>query len=139
MPAPLGNQNAVGNSGRPTVIDVMDVNDKFDAYIKREAYPVVKEFTGEYGISSTRFYELKDNNVMLKETLKKAIDKAEVYLSKYSTNTIKDIFTLKQKAFGWQDKQEIETSGNISINISMPRPALLPIVDDTVLLNEPKI
>lgn len=103
--------------GRPRKYDINDVIEKFEEYIKKEEEPLVQEFALNYGISRPRLYELAEENKELSDTIKKAIEKQEVFLLKGATrgqlNPTFCIFRLKQPCFGYNDKQEIEHNGKL--------------------------
>lgn len=92
--------------------DVNDIIEKLNIFIDENEEPLIQEFTLKYGISRSRFYDYAKENAELSDTIKKAIDKQEVYLIKNTEtgklNATFVIFRLKQKCFGWKDKQEID-------------------------------
>lgn len=99
--------------GRPPKYDVNDIIDKLKEFILAEDEPLIQAFILSYGISPRHFYELAEKNEELSQTIKKAITKQEYYLIKGAEsgriNPTFAIFRLKQKQFGWTDKQEIES------------------------------
>lgn len=108
---------------RPKEIDVKDVIRKLDKYIKDNEEPLIQEFILNYGISKSRFYALAEENSLLKDTIKNAILKQEIFLirgtERGKLNATFSIFRLKQKCFGWSDKQEVEHSGETTQNINI--------------------
>jgi hypothetical protein len=106
---------------RPRIYNVHDINEDFEEYLANEEYPTVEGFILKYDYNFDTFYrylaeEVRDGegNVIqnpLSETKKKADKKAEDYLQrnalKNTINPIFAMFVLKQKRFGWKDKQEI--------------------------------
>ncbi len=109
---------------RPKIYDVNDIVEKLNTYIKEHEEPMITEFCLEYDISRQYLYELKDkelnnNNSKLADTIKKAIEKEEMFLVKNAErqkiNPVFAMFRLKQPTFGYKDKQEIE-SNNTNTN-----------------------
>ena len=121
MAAAKGNQYAKGctNSGRPTIIDANDMCEKLSVYIKENEEPMIIDFCVQYGISKQRFYELVQNNQELADLQKELITKEESFLVRNGErghiNPVFTMFRLKQPAFGYKDKTEIETSGETTV------------------------
>lgn len=109
---------------RPRTIDVNDLIEKLNAYIDETEEPMITEFCLKYGISKSRLYELKAEYQELTDSIKKAISKEEQFLvqnaERNKINPIFAIFRLKQPCFGWKDKQEIETTGEV-INFNLDK------------------
>ena len=113
---------------RPIEHNIDDIIQSLEKYIELNEEPLVQEFALNYGISRSRLYELAEKNDILSYTIKKAIEKQEVYLLKNaSRNLINPTFTmfrLKQPTFGYKDKTEIDQNiGNkddkpLNINLS---------------------
>ena len=110
--------------GRPKIYNVEDIIEKLEKYITENEEPMIKEFCLNYGISSSHLYELKSDNERLSETIKKAIEKEEVFLLKNAErqkiNPVFAMFRLKQPAFGYKDKTEVETTIN-TITVEPPK------------------
>jgi hypothetical protein len=111
--------------GRPKQFNTEDIVKSLEAFISQNDEPLIQEFILNYGISPSRFYYLAKDNPELSDTIKKAINKQELYLIKKTEagaiNPIFAIFRLKQKQFGWTDKQEIEaqnTNHNMNEDLS---------------------
>lgn len=110
--------------GRPPKFDAAEINKALETFIMENNEPLIQEFTLNYGISQSRFYDLAKDNEKLSETIKKALTKQELYLIKQTQagniNPTFAIFRLKQKQFGWTDKQEVDskvTATNTNVNI----------------------
>ena len=106
---------------RPREINVDDIIKKLNEYIAVSEEPLIQEFILNYGISNSRFYDLAKENEELSETIKKAIAKQEVFIvrgaERGTLNATFCIFRLKQKCFGYKDKQEVEHSGGVKQEI----------------------
>jgi hypothetical protein len=106
--------------GRPVKFDAADMTKALESFISQNDEPLIQEFIMNYNISSSRFYDIAKDNKELKDTIKRAVDKQELYLIKNAQkgliNPTFAIFRLKQKQFGWSDKQEIEST-NTNYNI----------------------
>ena len=94
---------------------VEDLIKAYGDYVTTNDDPITVGFCAEYGISSSRFYDYVKDSEELSDILKRATDKQEAYLIRNAQNNkinpIFSMFRLKQKQFGWSDKQEIEVSG----------------------------
>ncbi len=91
------------------------LNKELKLYIKNTDIPIIAEFAYIHHIRRQLLYE----NEILSDTIKNLIDKKEFQLERKALENDIDktmaIFSLKQ--LGWRDKQEIEHSGNMEINI----------------------
>ena len=101
--------------GRPPKYSIVELVKEFREYVDSNDDPITVGFCAEYGISSSRFYDYVKDSEELSDILKRATDKQEAYLIRNAQNNkinpIFSMFRLKQKQFGWSDKQEIEVSG----------------------------
>lgn len=111
---------------RPTTIDVNDVIEKLNQYIDKNEEPLIQEFCLNYPISNSRFYDYEKENSELSEAIKRCIKKQEVFLvrnaERNKINPVFAMFRLKQKCFGYTDKQEIDqkVSGELTYSIKDP-------------------
>lgn len=107
---------------RPNKYDADDLANKLEIYIEEEANPIIAGFCIRPG-SPCRdtLYELAKNNKRLSDTIKKAIQKQEVFYENGAAlgvvNPTFAIFKLKQPAHGWTDKQQndVNMSGGLEI------------------------
>jgi len=104
--------------GRPIVWDkekIEETIELLDKYIDDNEIPIVAEFAYLHNIRKATLYEKEE----LKYSIKRLTEKKEAQLEKGALsgviNTTMAIFSLKQ--IGWSDKQEIEHSGEMSVNI----------------------
>lgn len=111
-------------AGRPKEYDVNDIIEQLNIYIGKTAEPLIQEFALKYDIPREYLYQLAYKNEELSYTIKKAINKQEVYLlrnaSKRTIDPTFTMFRLKQPCFGYKDKQEVEshnTNENLNYNI----------------------
>ncbi|MCY6957845.1 terminase small subunit [Clostridium brassicae] len=99
--------------------NVNDIIEKLNIFIDENEEPLIQEFCLQYGISRSRFYDYAAENKQLSDTIQKAIDKQEIFLIKNTErgklNPTFVIFRLKQKCFGWKDKQEIDQTVNAEV------------------------
>ena len=110
--------------GRPKIYNVDDIVEKLNKYIDDTEEPMILEFCVNYGINRQYLYELRDkelvkDNKSLADTIKRAIEKEEMFLLKNAErqkiNPVFAMFRLKQPAFGYKDKTEIETTGETTV------------------------
>ena len=105
--------------GRPKIYDVKDIIEKLNTYIDETEEPMVIEFTLNYRIGKTQFYELAKNNEELSNSIKRLTQKEEMFLLKNAErqkiNPVFAMFRLKQPAFGYKDNTEVETSGETTV------------------------
>lgn len=112
-------------AGRPKKFDINDIIEKLEQYIADNEEPMILEFCVNYGINRSYLYELSEkeannnNDYRLTDTIKRAIQKEECFLVKNAErqkiNPVFAMFRLKQPAFGYKDKQEVEST-NVNIN-----------------------
>ena len=109
--------------GRPrTLTDerVAELVDSYIKYIEETDIPIVAEFAYLSDIPRQILYDYPEFSTLSK----KAIDKKEMQLEKmgYSSkgNPAFIIFSLKQ--LGWRDKQELEHSGSLAVNLIVDIP-----------------
>jgi hypothetical protein len=104
--------------GRPVKYDdkkLEEIRALFAEYIENTDIPIVAEFAYQNKIPRQKLYEFE----ALNDTLKGCIDKKEAQLERMGLRGEVDktmaIFSLKQ--LGWSDKQQVEHSGGVSINV----------------------
>lgn len=98
-----------------------------DKWIKATDYPLLTAFCLDDSVAQT--YDLTEDNLQDWEEFtnlrKKALKKQVKYLDEGATanrvNATFAIFKLKQPAFGWTDKQEIQHSGAVETGITDPQ------------------
>lgn len=102
----------MGAGGRPPKVNIQELIDGVDAYIKKANPPIVAEYAQKHGITKQRLYQLAKENEEIFDSIKKITDAKEIMLEKkgltgrYSTSMA--IFSLKQ--LGWRDKIEHDVS-----------------------------
>jgi len=103
---------------RPVKYKPDDIIEALNRYIDDTEDPLIKEFCLQYGISSSRFYDLTKDNTALLEAIKRATEKDEIYLLRNAEsnkiNPTFSIFRLKQPVHGYTDRQDVKVSGNVS-------------------------
>ena len=106
---------------RPRIYNAEDINVDLIEYMNNTDDPYVEEFILTQPFSPDTFYRLAKECKPLSDTIKalhlkqamRTIRKAE----SGDINTTFAIFKLKQKCYGWSDKQEIE-SVNVNVDLS---------------------
>lgn len=116
--------DGVGRPDKITVDEKKEVWRAFEKYVDEEEYPTVTGFCANHKIAVK--YGLISQNLkdwpQFSSLIKKANDKQAIYTEEQTIrgkmNPTWAIFKLKQPAFGWTDKQEVEHSGKLSIESS---------------------
>jgi hypothetical protein len=102
---------------KPAKYDPEDIYIKLTEYISQNEDPLVQEFCVNYGISTTRFYEIASTHDGIKDSIKKAMDKQEAYIVRNAAakkiSEAFSIFRLKQPQHGWTDKQELQVDAKV--------------------------
>lgn len=102
----------MGAGGRPPKVNIQELIDGVDAYIKKANPPIVAEYAHKNGITRQRLYQLANEHEEIFDAIKKISESKEIMLEKkgltgrYSTSMA--IFSLKQ--LGWRDKIEHDVS-----------------------------
>lgn len=95
-----------------------DIDAYFAACLANEEPPTISGLAYHLGMSTEalRNYQEKDNFLA---TVKRAKQRVEMHLEKRLNDPAPTgaIFNLKNN-FGWKDKQEVEQSGNLTIEIT---------------------
>ena len=103
--------------GRPYKYDVKDIIASLEQYTENTEQPLIKEFCLQYNIPYETLNDYANEFKELSLSVKKAIDKQEVYMIKMaSQNKLNPgfcIFRLKQPSFGYTDKQEIAVDAKV--------------------------
>lgn len=119
------------NKGRPRIYDADELADKLMDYINNSDDPMIEEFCYNEHVNKDTIYRLEKNNERLSDAIKRCHVKQEILtvrgVQNGTINPTFGIFKLKQKRFGWSDKQEVEMSGNLNLTIE---DQLLELVDD---------
>ena len=105
--------------GRPRNYDDKDIERikaLLELYIEKSDIPIIAEFAYMNDIPRTTFYDYPEFSTLLK----KLMDKKEANLEKLGllgeVNSTMAIFSLKQ--MGWRDKQDVNMSGDVGIEVS---------------------
>ena len=106
--------------GRPNIYNAEDINKDLIEYMNNTDDPYVEEFILTQPFSPDTFYRLAKQCGDLSDTIKalhlkqamRTIRKAE----SGDINTTFAIFKLKQRCYGWTDKQEVE---QVNLNYDM--------------------
>ena len=106
------NQSPARKVGRPKEFDSIEMANALDKYTESTDDPIIEEFCLQYECSRDTFYRLVKECVQFSDSMKRAHAKQEIRTQRLAEvgkiNTTFAIFKLKQKRFGWTDKQEIE-------------------------------
>jgi hypothetical protein len=105
--------------GRPKIYDSNIINKDLKVYMENSEDPYIEEFILQNAFTADTFYRLAKENKDLSDTIKRVhakqlmrtVRKAEAGV----INPTFAIFKLKQKCYGWTDKQEIEHSGEMKV------------------------
>ena len=103
---------------RPRVFDSEDLADKLDIYVQESDDPMVQEFCLLNKVSKDTIYRLVKESKRLADSIKMCHLKQEIRTQRKveqgEMNPSFGIFKLKQKCYGWTDKQEtVNTNLNI--------------------------
>ena len=108
--------------GRPRIYNAEDINKALTDYIDNTEQPFIQEFCLNSQIDYDTLDRYKTESQEISQSIKKLLAKQELYIVKNaSTNTINPIFSmfrLKQKCFGWTDKQDIAVTAATVIDLS---------------------
>ena len=124
MGAPKGNKFALGNNGgRPRKYETPEemetvLTEYFQECTDNDEWPLVTGLTLYLGFAGRKsLYEYINKYKEFSNLLKRALTTVELaYESKLSTTTPTGaIFALKN--MGWRDKQELEHSGNVKVDL----------------------
>ena len=106
---------------RPIKYDPNELAEKLNDYVIKNDNPMIQEFCVIEGVNKDTIYRLCKDNEKLTDSIKDCHTKRELYIvrntEKGNINATFSIFQLKQKCFGWTDKQEIE-SNNTNTNLN---------------------
>lgn len=94
--------------GRPPKVNIEDLINDVDEYLKHANPPIVAKYAHMHGITRQYLYELAKGNEDLSDTIKRISEAKEAMLEEKALtgkyNASMAIFSLKQ--LGWKDKQE---------------------------------
>ena len=111
------NKKVVGRPPNFTQKQIDELIKKYEIYINTHDIPIIAEFCYQNNITKDDIH----NNIEFHTLNKKALAKKESALEskslKKEVDTTMAIFSLKQ--IGWRDKQEIEHSGDIKVEIEV--------------------
>lgn len=110
----------MGEAGRPRVYIPDKVADDLMEYVNKTEDPMIEEFCiAEGNPSKDTLYRLEKENCRISDAIKKCHLKQEIRTVKRVEiglmNPTWAIFKMKQKQYGWTDKQELEHSGEIQM------------------------
>lgn len=112
-------------AGRPKKHDENKIIEKMLDYIAKTDEPMIQEFCLNNDINRQYLYDMASNNKDLNDTIKKLMEKQEMYLIKNAEtgkiNPTFAIFRLKQKPFCWTDKQELETKNETKLTVTLDK------------------
>ena len=124
MPRGNPNDGSKNPGGRPKVYDPNDIAELMEQYYNESDDPYVEEFQIQQGLTSELIYRLAKEDEKISKTIKaihekqkmRTVRKAEVG----EINPTFAIFKLKQKCYGWTDKQEIDQTikGEMTITVT---------------------
>ena len=106
--------------GRPKIYKSEVIAENLEKYVEESNDPIIEEFCYLNKICKETIYRHAKECERLANAIKRCHIKQEVLTVRKAEageiNATFAIFKLKQKRFGWTDKQEIETSGETTIN-----------------------
>ncbi len=107
---------------RPKKFDADKLAKELEKYIALNEDPIVQEFCHEQKVSRDTLYRLAKENQTLSDNIKDLHSKQEVRTVRKAEageiNATFAIFKLKQRCYGWTDKQEMEHSGELKTTIN---------------------
>ena len=106
--------------GRPKIYKSEVIAENLEKYVEESNDPIIEEFCYLNKICKETIYRHAKECERLANAIKRCHIKQEVLTVRKAEageiNATFAIFKLKQKRFGWTDKQEIETSGETTVN-----------------------
>ena len=107
---------------RPIKFNPDELAEKLNDYVKNTDNPMIQEFCVLNNVTKDTIYRLCQDNEKLSDSIKACHTKRELYIVRNTEqgniNATFSIFQLKQKCFGWTDKQEI-VSDNTNTNVNI--------------------
>ena len=101
-------------SGRPKIYNADELAIKLNDYIDNSSDPIIEEFCLMNNMSRDTLHRHSQESVVLSDTIKKCHAKQAIRTQRLAEsgdiNTTFAIFKLKQKCYGWSDKQELEVA-----------------------------
>jgi len=108
-------------AGRPKIFDSKEITKQLLEYIDSTDDPIVDEFVLNSPFSTDTLYRLAKEDEKLSETIKNVHKKQSIRTQRLAEQgeipTAWAIFKMKQKCYGWTDKQVIE-SENVNHNLN---------------------
>lgn len=105
--------------GRPRIYDSDILADQLKEYIDKSDDPMIEEFVMQNGVTKDTLYRLEKENQRLSDIIKYCHTKQHIRtvrrIEEGLINPTFGIFKLKQRQYGWTDKQEVELSGELNI------------------------
>jgi hypothetical protein len=127
--------SVIGRPSKVTPEQKLEVWKAFEKYVDDEEYPTVVGFCSN-NKTAWKYDILRDDlnrwdpfRTLIKKALIKQEQFTEEQVLKGKLNPTWAIFKLKQPAFGWTDKQEVEHSGTLEIKRGMNPEELNGIID----------
>jgi len=106
-------------AGRPKEFDPTELAIQLLEYMEVNDDPMIQEFCLQRKVSKDTIYRLAKESPRLSDSIKLINLKQEVRTIRNAENNTGNstfaIFKLKQKCYGWTDKQELEHSGEIKM------------------------
>ena len=100
--------------GRPRIYDADELAEELLEYIENSDDPMIEEFCYNRHVNKDTIYRLEKENSSLADAIKRCHLKQEILTVRNVQNNMSNptfgIFKLKQKRFGWTDKQELDVA-----------------------------
>ena len=108
---------------RPKVFDSKQITKELKEYIKKTEDPMIEEFVLNSAFSKDTLYRLAKEDSKLSDTIKEVHQKQSIRTQRLvesgDLNPTWAIFKMKQKQYGWTDKQEVvSTNHNINEDVT---------------------
>lgn len=107
--------------GRKPIFDALELAKELDKYVRESDDPMIAEFCYQRAVSKDTIYRLEKDCKELADSIKKCHTKQEMITVRKAEsgamNATFAIFKLKQKCYGWTDKQETEHTGGLDIKV----------------------
>ena len=105
--------------GRPRIYNAEELDKLLNEYIDNTSDPIIEEFCLINHMSRDTLHRHSQESVSLSDTIKrchaKQIIRTQRLAESGDINCTFAIFKLKQKCYGWSDKQEVEHSGEVKL------------------------
>ena len=104
---------------RPRKYNPIELAKDLDKYTEENDNPTIEGFCIQRGIHRDSVYRLEKECEELNDSIKRCHQKQEERIVRLTEegklNTVFSIFRLKQKRFGWKDKQEIDIDAKVQM------------------------